>query len=201
MSKKKKYIICFTIVAIILFIGTYLCFIKYNSVKNHRKSIYENSSSVMNKSEFKDGIKSSTKLIFKTVYLKSGEIKKEEHMVEEYDKEIIGYNKEKLNSYFLQKGYKLESFSNDEVIVMKNIDRYSPNKYIIGIQNTKKGEYMAIFRTDKDGKMYIENKEDITNVKINMLGKDEIKILKEGSIDFQFDTKDKATEAITEYQS
>ncbi|WP_102400532.1 hypothetical protein [Haloimpatiens massiliensis] len=201
MSKKSKFIIWFSAVALILFVGGYLGYYKYSKAYRYKEELYKNSNAVMSKSKLKNTVKYSTKLIFKVKYLKSNDTIEEEQRAEKYDKAIVGYDREKLQSYFLKKGFKINKMDENEVILTKDLDRYSPNKYIIGIEKTDKGEYMAIFRTDDEGNMYIEKKEDVTEIRTNLLRKEEVEILKSGCSEFQFDTKEKAKEAITEYQS
>ncbi|WP_138206342.1 hypothetical protein [Haloimpatiens lingqiaonensis] len=201
MSKKSKFIIWFSAVALILFIGGYFSYCKYSKASKYNEELYRNSNSVMSKNKIQNTIKYNTNLIFRTVYLKSNHIAEEKQIAEKYDKSIIGYDREKLQSYFLKKDFKINAMNGNEVILTKSVDRYAPNKYVIGIEKTEKGEYISIFRTDNEGKMYIEDKEDITGLKTNLLRKEDVEMLKNGCSELQFDTKEKAKEAVTEYES
>ena len=155
----------------------------------------------MSKNKLQNTVQYNKKLILKVMYLKSNNTIEEQQRAEKYDKSIVGYDREKLQSYFLKKDFKIDKMDSGEVILTKSLDRYSPNKYVISIEKTDKGEYMAIFKTDNEGNMYIEKKEDVTEIRTNLLRKEEVEMLKNGSSEFQFDTKEKAKEAITEYQS
>lgn len=201
MSKKRKFILWFSAVALVLFVGGYLGYYKYNKSTKYKEELYKDSNAVMSKSKSQNTVKYNTKLIFKVMYLKSNDTIEEEQIAEKYDKSIVGYDREKLQSYFSKKGFKINKMDGEEIILIKSLDRYSPNKYVISIEKTDKGEYMAIFRTDNEGNMYIEKKEDVTDIRTNLLRKEEVEMLKSGSSEFQFDTKEKAKEAITEYQS
>lgn len=201
MSRKRKCIIWFSAVALVIFVGGYLSYYKYSKASKYEEELYKNSNAVMSKNKLQNTVKYNTKLIFKVMYLKSNNTIEEQQRAEKYDKSIVGYDREKLQSYFLKKDFKIDKMDSGEVILTKSLDRYSPNKYVISIEKTDKGEYMAIFKTDNEGNMYIEKKEDVTEIRTNLLRKEEVEMLKNGSSEFQFDTKEKAKEAITEYQS
>lgn len=87
--------------------------------------------------------------------------------------------------------------SSSKVIFLKEIDKYSPNKYVLGI----KGDYLAIFKTNSNGDMYIENEEkDITDKKIDNLKEQDINLLTNGSKYFQCNTKEEALARLEDYE-
>lgn len=93
--------------------------------------------------------------------------------------------------------YKLTDFQSDKIVMVKEIDKYSPNKYVLGI----KEDYLAIFRTDINGDMYIENEEtDITDKKIDHLKEQDIIALTKGSNYFQRNTKEEAMALLEDYE-
>jgi hypothetical protein len=82
-------------------------------------------------------------------------------------------------------------------VLIKEVNKYAPNKYVLGI----KDGYIAIYKTDKDGNMFIENdKVDITDVRTNRLKQADIKLLTKGDKYFQCDTREDAEARLEDYE-
>lgn len=128
------------------------------------------------------------KVILKLEYGKSGDIDNREMTTSDF----VGKSKEQLET----QGYKVESITKNEVILIKKVDTYTPNKYILGV----KQNCFAIYKTDANGNMYIENESsDITNIKVPTQG--DYNILVKGSKSFQFNTREEAEEKLGEFSS
>ena len=72
-----------------------------------------------------------------------------------------------------------------------------PNKYYIG----EKDGFLAIYKTDKDGTLLIENSEDVysDNKKVDNLR--EIDKNKIKNFEFEYDSKEDAEESLSEFLS
>jgi ABC-type proline/glycine betaine transport system substrate-binding protein len=135
-----------------------------------------------------DSVSPKAKITLKTEYKKSGDIINSQQAAAEF----IGKNKQSLE----EAGYIVEGMSNEEVVIKKVVDTYPPNKYVVGL----KDQYIAIFRTDDKGNMFIEDeKNDVTDIEVPTEG--DYDLLMKGSKDFVFDTKEEALEKLGEYDS
>lgn len=120
------------------------------------------------------------------------EFKKENFITSEISQQFIV-------NFFEANGYNLEELQDEKVVFNKDgtTNVLQPNKYYIG----EKDGYFAIYKTDADGKLTIENEDDVyrNSRPINFLkgeDLDEIKNLKNC-----YDTKDEAIEKLTAYIS
>ena len=102
-------------------------------------------------------------------------------------------------NFFEANGYNLEELQDEKVVFNKDgtTNVLQPNKYYIG----EKDGYFAIYKTDADGKLTIENEDDVyrNSRPISFLkgeDLDEIKKMKN-----YYDTKDEAIEKLTAYIS
>ena len=120
------------------------------------------------------------------------EFKKENFITSEISQQFIV-------NFFEANGYNLEELQDEKVVFNKDgtTNVLQPNKYYIG----EKDGYFAIYKTDADGKLTIENEDDvyrnsrpISSLKGEDL--DEIKKMKN-----YYDTKDEAIEKLTAYIS
>lgn len=199
MSKGFLRVVLGISLILILFILSYaFSFQKYN----HNKESYNNndpqSVANFNKLENKGNdakVSENAKIVFQAEYEKSREIK----VIEELDQPgiMVGLNKSDIEQIYSKEGYIVESITSSEVVLLKKINSYSPNKYFLGIYNN---QCVAIFKTDDKGKEFIENYDsDVkTDVKIERLKKGDKDILTNGSPDLQFETKNDAEAAFTE---
>ena len=120
------------------------------------------------------------------------EFKKENFITSEISQQFIV-------NFFEANGYNLEELQDEKVVFNKDgtTNVLQPNKYYIG----EKDGYFAIYKTDADGKLTIENEDDVyrNSRPISFLkgeDLDEIKNLKNC-----YDTKDEAIEKLTAYIS
>lgn len=146
-----------------------------------------------NKDNDKD-LSKDADVIFKIKYNKSKDI-----VVEKVKKasEINLKTKKQLEDKFEKQGYVIDEFTSNKVTLIKRVDKYTPNKYVLGI----KGEFLAVFKTDKEGNMYIENqKTDITNTNIADLKAQDINLLTRGDKYFQRNTKEEALTCLEDYR-
>ena len=72
-----------------------------------------------------------------------------------------------------------------------------PNKYYIG----EKDGFLAIYKTDNDGTLLIENSEDVysNNKKVDNLRESDKNKIK--NFEFEYDTKEDAEEGLSEFLS
>lgn len=103
--------------------------------------------------------------------------------------ELIGKNKDYIENLYNDEGYKLDSITPEKVVFLKEVDgyNYEKNKYVLGIYDG----YIAIYKIDGSGKMYIEdNENDISKIrKVKDFPQDFQEILLKGSSELQFDSK------------
>ncbi|CDI50382.1 hypothetical protein [Clostridium tetani] len=147
--------------------------------------------------EKKKKLKDDGSIVLKTKYTKSGDllIDRSEKLKDISD--LKEKTKEEIESKFNKDGYSIESFDSDRAVLIREIDKYSPNKYVLGI----KGEYLAIYKTDKFGNMFIEDEEtDITKRKIDHLKEQDIQLLTKGDKYFQCNTKEEAMARLEDYE-
>lgn len=139
-------------------------------------------------------VSDKAKIIFKTKYDKSGEYQVEK---EESAGELSGKSKDEVEDTYKSAGYKIEKFNTQQVILVKEVDKYAPNKYVLGIKNG----FIAIYKTDKAGNMFIENENtDITDIKTKRLKEEDIKLLTKGDKYFQCNTREEAQSRLEDYE-
>lgn len=77
------------------------------------------------------------------------------------------------------------------------MDKYEPNKYVLGIKNG----LIAIYKTDNQGNMFIENeKRDVTDIKTSKLKEEDIRLLTKGDKYFECNTRDEAESRLEDYE-
>ncbi|MBU5485528.1 hypothetical protein KQI86_14495 [Clostridium sp. MSJ-11] len=197
-KSKKFYVVLIIMVSIIIFSLSYYISIQFFRGKN--EEVDDNRIQVNN--QIKEGytqnkdnesISSNSSVVFKIRYRKSGDT-----LISKVDK-VSNLNvktKGELEEKFKDE-YKLTDITDDKIVMVKEVDKYSPNKYVLGI----KGDYIAIFRTDSNGEMYIENEEkDITDKRIDNLKEQDIVLLTNGSEYFQCNTREEALSRLEDYE-
>lgn len=104
-----------------------------------------------------------------------------------------------LINYFTAQGYTLESLQDDQIVFVKEgqVITLEPNKYYIG----EKDGYFAIYKTDSNGRAFIEEAKDVYSDKrlvdtIPDNDQQEIKTFK-----YYYDTKEEAKERVSSYIS
>ncbi|MEW9095125.1 MAG: hypothetical protein AB2417_08575 [Clostridiaceae bacterium] len=197
-KNKKFYVVLIVMVSIIVFSLSYYISIQFFREKN--KEVDDDRIQVNNQitegytqSKDNESISSNSSVVFKIRYRKSGDT-----LISKVDK-VSNLNvktKGELEEKFKDE-YKLTDITDDKIVMVKEVDKYSPNKYVLGI----KGDYLAIFRTDSNGEMYIENEEkDITDKRIDNLKEQDIVLLTNGSEYFQCNTREEALARLEDYE-
>ena len=135
-----------------------------------------------------DTVSPNAKITLKIKYIKSESIVDKSAMASEF----AGKTKTQLEN----DNYIVESITSSEVILTKKVDSYEPNKYVLGV----KEQCFAIYKTDNEGNMYIEDEStDITDIEVPTKG--DYDLLVKGSKYFQFDNKEEAEEKLGEFNS
>lgn len=200
-NRKKIRTILLVILTISIFsLSYYLCINKLKST-NFKEDKYkvQNESKDIDKtmtvdSNMNTSLSPNAKIIFEKKYIKSGEVITEK---EESAGNLAGKKKNELNQVYKGQGYSLESMKSSEVVFVKEFDRYAPNKYVVGI----KDGFIAIYKTDKDGNMFIEDeKRDVTDIKTDRLKKADIELLTKGDKYFQCNTREDAEARLEDYE-
>lgn len=157
------------------------------------KGVYNNDLSSISADE-NTVVSKDAKIIFNIKYKKSGDVILQNVSTAT---DFAGKTKAQVEKISDSNQFTLESFKSSELIFVKEYDRYAPNKYVLGI----KGDYIAIFKTDGDGNMYLENKTlDITKRKIDKLKPQDIKMLTNGDKYFECATRDQAESILEDYE-
>lgn len=192
MINKKKLLISMTITLALIFCITYYLSERYITNKNAKSNATTASSDTNKDSSLSDSTK---------IYLFAGEKKEKESTLADLKKELNiqgNITQTELSKALKDKGYVLEVESNGEMTFKKDVSKsVKPNKYYIG----EKDGFLAIYKTDNDGTLLIENSEDVysNNKKVNNLREaDRNKI---NNFEFEFDSKDDAEESLSEFLS
>lgn len=200
MDKRKIRTILLVILTIAIFsLSYYVCINRLKST-NIKKGRYQ----VNNKTGAQDtltvhsnvdGVVSvNANVVFKVKYAKSGEIVTEK---EEKADALAGKKKDEVNDVYKDEGYTVQNITSSEVLLIREVDKYAPNKYVLGI----KDGYIAIYKTDKDGNMFIEDdKRDVTDIKTDKLKQADIQLLTKGDKYFQCDTREDAEARLEDYE-
>ncbi|GAA0747708.1 hypothetical protein [Clostridium oceanicum] len=203
MDIKKRNVIIILISFVVLFVSIYYIALvrtkssKADSSKRQVNSLEDGNGSVTVGSN-KDGVLSKEgKLVFKLQYTKGGDfVKVREENVKD-SLELEGKDRKQIENMYKEEGYEVEKFTSAQVTLLKKIDKYMPNKYVLGI----KGDKIAIYRTDENGNMYIEDEQkDITDIKINRLKEQDIEMLTKGNKYFQCDTREEVESRLGDYE-
>ena len=120
------------------------------------------------------------------------EFKKENSISSEINQQFIV-------NFFEANGYNLEELQDEKVVFSKDgtTNVLQPNKYYIG----EKDGYFAIYKTDSEGNLTIENEDDVyrDSRSINFLQGEDLEDIK--NLKHCYDTKDEAIEKLTAYIS
>ncbi|MDR3595750.1 hypothetical protein [Clostridium sp.] len=192
MINKKKLFIGMVIILALIFSITYYVSNRYITNKN----VPDNSVRAANDSDKSDELNDSTKIC-----LFSGGKKEKESTLAELKTELNldkNLTKAELSKELKDKGYVLEIESNGEMSYKKDsLKSVKPNKYYIG----EKNGYLAIYKTDEDGTLLIENSNDVysSSKKVDSLRDiDKNKII---NFELEYNSKEDAEESLSEYLS
>ncbi|OFI05257.1 hypothetical protein CLOACE_18750 [Clostridium acetireducens DSM 10703] len=196
-NEKTKKALFITILIIIFGISYYITMSKLKNremdLNKRLVNTEENIDKMTIQTSTDETISKNSKLVFKIKYKKSGECIKQK---EEKANKFAGKTKKELEDFYEKSGYEVNEVTKKEVILVKEVDKYSPNKYVLGI----KDGHIAIYKTDKNGDMYIENPEDITDIGINNLKEEDINLLINGDKYFQCNKKEDVEAILGDYE-
>lgn len=198
MNSKKIYI--YSSVFIFLLIVSFLCafLLTEESIKKENQDKAAKSTETVaidniNKNISKEPvITKTTSIVFKIEYQKSGEIEIEK---KDFDiNSLLGKSQKGIEEIYGIDGYIVDKMDNNELILIKKLDRYSPNKYVLDIY--REGDCLGIFKTDSEGKETIEDPDnDIKfETKISDVKEGDLLTLTQGRKILQFDSKEEAEE-------
>lgn len=191
MINKKKLFIGIIIAVVLIFSATYYLSNKYFNNKQPKDNSVV-ASQIKNNNELDDNTK---------ICLFSGEKKEKELTLAELKKELNldkNLTNAELSKALKDKGYVLEMESNGEMTYKRDDSKaVKPNKYYIG----EKDGFLAIYKTDDNGSLLIENSNDVysNSKKVDSLGdidKNKIK-----NFELEYDSKEDAEENLSEFLS
>lgn len=184
MSKKIKITI-----AIISVIAVY-AFVYYITLNKYEKKYVGEEETEVNSTTIENDDNVDTKeIVFQNMYLKSQDVLVVHKDIQD---KVYKMDEDELNIYFKDEDYKVKSIDDGKIILEKDIDNYSPNKYYISID----GEYLGIFKTDDNNKSILV---ETTDVRIAFLKEGDISSLREGRGAYQFDSLEEAKGCLEDY--
>lgn len=199
-TRKVRNILLVFFTITILGLSCYICVnkLKAINIKNNKNQVASSNSGASDSltvhSNLDDVVAANANVVFKVKYTKSGEVVTEK---EEKADDLSGKKKSEVDEVYKNEGYKVQNITSSEVVLVKEVDKYAPNKYVLGI----KDERIAIYKTDKDGNMFIENENrDITDIKTDKLKEADIQLLTKGDKYFQCDTREDAESRLEDYE-
>jgi hypothetical protein len=191
MINKKKLFISMVVTLALIFSITYYLTDKYITNKNA-----QNNTVITSEINKNDELDDNTK-----IYLFAGEKKEEELTLAELKKELNidkDLTQAELSKELKDKGYVLEIESNGEMTYKRDASKsVKPNKYYIG----EKDGFLAIYKTDNDGTLSIENNEDVYSNSKKVDSLSEIDKNKIRNFELEYDSKDDAEEDLSEFLS
>ncbi|AZV58148.1 hypothetical protein [Clostridium sp. AWRP] len=198
-NRKVRTIVLVIFTILILGLSCYICVVGFQNVNMDReiKQVRQGNrtyDTVNTNSNINTTVAEKAKIIFKIKYNKSGELKTEK---EELAGKLAGKSKNEVENIYKTAGYKVDKFGAKEVVLVKEVDKYEPNKYVLGIKNG----LIAIYKTDNQGNMFIENeKRDVTDIKTSKLKDEDIRLLTKGDKYFECNTRDEAESRLEDYE-
>ena len=198
-NRKARTIVLVIFTILILGLSCYICVVGFQNVNMDReiKQVRQGNKTydtVKTNSNINTTVPEKAKIIFKIKYNKSGELKTEK---EELAGKLAGKTKNEVENIYKTAGYKVNKFGAKEVVLVKEVDKYEPNKYVLGIKNG----LIAIYKTDNQGNMFIENeKRDVTDIKTSKLKEEDIRLLTKGDKYFECNTRDEAESRLEDYE-
>ncbi|APH20464.1 hypothetical protein JQ038_19635 [Clostridium botulinum] len=203
MDVKRRNVIIIIVSLFVLFVSVYYITsikLRNNEVDSSKRQVKQEDikeDSLAVGSTGNEVLDKDSKIIFKIKYKKSGDTVTVRETKVLDNVELVGKGKEEIEKIYSKEGYKVEEFKDHILSLVKEEDKYMPNKYVVGI----KGDNIAIYRTDKSGNMYIEDEnKDITDIKTNKLKEQDIHMLTTGDKYFQCDTREEAEARLEDYE-
>ncbi|WP_027636664.1 hypothetical protein [Clostridium butyricum] len=190
MNKKRMFVVMTVLLAIIFSLTYYFC------DKYITKPIVEKENATVVNNDSSNDLSDETK-----VCLYSGDVKEDELSLGDLKKQLnIGddLTETELSKELKDKGYVLVLTSEKELTFKRDPSQtVKPNKYYIG----EKDGYLAIYKTDENGTLLIENSDDVYNDRKTIDSLTPADITKIKNFKYEYDTKEEAEENLSEFLS
>ncbi|WP_321994864.1 hypothetical protein [Clostridium butyricum] len=190
MNKKRMFVVMTVLLAIIFSLTHYFC------DKYITKPIVEKENATVVNNDSSNDLSDETK-----VCLYSGDVKEDELSLGDLKKQLnIGddLTETELSKALKDKGYVLVLTSEKELTFKRDPSQtVKPNKYYIG----EKDGYLAIYKTDENGTLLIENSDDVYNDRKTIDSLTPADITKIKNFKYEYDTKEEAEENLSEFLS
>lgn len=190
MNKKRMFVVMTVLLAIIFSLTYYFC------DKYITKPIVEKENATVVNNDSSNDLSDETK-----VCLYSGDVKEDELSLGDLKKQLnIGddLTETELSKALKVKGYVLVLTSEKELTFKRDPSQtVKPNKYYIG----EKDGYLAIYKTDENGTLLIENSDDVYNDRKTIDSLTPADITKIKNFKYEYDTKEEAEENLSEFLS
>lgn len=190
MNKKRMFVVMTVLLAIIFSLTYYFC------DKYITKPIVEKENATVVNNDSSNDLSDETK-----VCLYSGDVKEDELSLGALKKQLnIGddLTETELSKALKDKGYVLVLTSEKELTFKRDPSQtVKPNKYYIG----EKDGYLAIYKTDENGTLLIENSDDVYNDRKTIDSLTPADITKIKNFKYEYDTKEEAEENLSEFLS
>ncbi|WP_455796729.1 hypothetical protein [Clostridium butyricum] len=190
MNKKRMFVVMTVLLAIIFSLTYYFC------DKYITKPIVEKENATVVNNDSSNDLSDETK-----VCLYSGDVKEDELSLGDLKKQLnIGddLTETELSKALKDKGYVLVLTSEKELTFKRDPSQtVKPNKYYIG----EKDGYLAIYKTDENGTLLIENSDDVYNDRKIIDSLTPADITKIKNFKYEYDTKEEAEENLSEFLS
>lgn len=190
MNKKRMFVVMTVLLAIIFSLTYYFC------DKYITKPIVEKENTTVVNNDSSNDLSDETK-----VCLYSGDVKEDELSLGDLKKQLnIGddLTETELSKALKDKGYVLVLTSEKELTFKRDPSQtVKPNKYYIG----EKDGYLAIYKTDENGTLLIENSDDVYNDRKTIDSLTPADITKIKNFKYEYDTKEEAEENLSEFLS
>lgn len=190
MNKKRMFVVMTVLLAIIFSLTYYFC------DKYITKPIVEKENATVVNNDSSNDLSDETK-----VCLYSGDVKEDELSLGDLKKQLnIGddLTETELSKALKDKGYVLVLTSEKELTFKRDPSQtVKPNKYYIG----EKDGYLAIYKTDENGTLLIENSDDVYNDRKTIDSLTPADITKIKNFKYEYDNKEEAEENLSEFLS
>ena len=190
MNKKRMFVVMTVLLAIIFSLTYYFC------DKYITKPIVEKENATVVNNDSSNDLSDETK-----VCLYSGDVKEDELSLGDLKKQLNrgdDLTETELSKALKDKGYVLVLTSEKELTFKRDPSQtVKPNKYYIG----EKDGYLAIYKTDENGTLLIENSDDVYNDRKTIDSLTPADITKIKNFKYEYDTKEEAEENLSEFLS
>lgn len=186
--KKGKLILTFTMISIVFFTSSYI--FTLNKMRNLENDNYNKVSAKGTTANYDNVIRPDTMIVIRNNYTKGTGFAIEN--VEQPGQLLLGLDKTKAEEHFKKLGYNLIEFTQDKVIVVKDIISWCPDTYVLKGDET---QHINIYKVNGSGELELYEE---TDVRVDMLPEgDKNNILKGKTCE----SLERAEEIIEEYES